>query len=116
MNHARLLALLVLMAGAGCATPPAETNHDHETRGKAIYREYCMLCHGMEGTGDGWVRFSPPVTNLTAPRVKEKSDEELLQSIHEGRGNTAMGSWRLVLSEEDRKDVLSYIRSLQHAH
>jgi mono/diheme cytochrome c family protein len=107
--------MLALLLSAGCATPPTDTNHDHETRGKAIFRESCMLCHGMNGAGDGWVRFSPPVTDLTAPRIQQKLDDELLKSIHEGRGNTAMGSWRLVLSDEDRKDVLSYIRSLQHA-
>lgn len=98
---------------AGCAIAPAEGAHDHERRGKAVYREYCMICHGLSGTGDGWVRFSPPVTDLTAAHIAQKTDDELLKSIHEGRSNTAMGSWRLVLSPEDRKDVVAYIRTLQ---
>jgi mono/diheme cytochrome c family protein len=105
------IALLGLLTG--CVTSEEAAHHDHESRGKAVYRESCMICHGIHGTGDGWVRFHPPVADLTADRIKQKSDADLLASIHEGRANTAMGSWRLVLSQEDRVDVLAYIRTLQ---
>jgi mono/diheme cytochrome c family protein len=38
-----------------------------------------------------------------------KPDSRLLKSIHEGRPNTAMDTWKRVMSEEATRDVLAYI-------
>jgi mono/diheme cytochrome c family protein len=103
------MALIVV----GVVTIAAALDLADAPRGKAVYGQYCQACHGPKGQGDGWVMFYPPVTDLTADRVKSRTDKQLLTTIHQGRSNTAMGSWRLVLSDEERHDVLAYIRTLQ---
>ncbi|MBH0198957.1 MAG: cytochrome c [Nitrospira sp.] len=79
------------------------------SRGKTLYEKYCLACHGPRGRGDGAVRFDPPVADLTSSEVLTKPDSRLLQSIHEGRPNTAMDTWKRVMSEEATRDVLAYI-------
>ncbi len=80
--------------------------------GRALYLKHCKICHGLEGKGDGYTSFNPPVADLTVPRIQKKSDKELWESIHMGVPNTAMGMWRFVLSDEDIATVLAYVRSL----
>ena len=78
-------------------------------RGKKLYEKYCLACHGQHGRGDGAVQFDPPVADLTSSEVLMKPDSRLLKSIHEGRPNTAMDTWKRVISEEATRDVLAYI-------
>jgi mono/diheme cytochrome c family protein len=94
---------------AGCRTPTAEQGVDE---GRRIYQDQCMACHGALGRGDGYVLFTPPVGDLTSEEVQRKWDLELLQSIHDGRANTAMGTWSLALSEQEMTAVLQYVRHL----
>ena len=54
-------------------------------------------------------KFDPPVADLTSSEVLMKPDSRLLKSIHEGRPNTAMDSWKRVMSDEATRDVLAYI-------
>ena len=80
--------------------------------GKRVYETNCANCHGREGKGDGPVgqALVPPPSDLTA--TKNKSDQDLLNTINKGRPGTAMPSWKGDLSVQDIQDVLSYIRSL----
>lgn len=78
-------------------------------RGKRLYEKYCLACHGPQGRGDGAVQFDPPVADLTSSEVLQKPNSRLLRSIHEGRPNTAMDSWKRIMSEEATRDVLAYV-------
>lgn len=78
-------------------------------RGKRLYGKYCLACHGPLGRGDGRVQFDPPVADLTSSDVLTKPNSRLLESIHEGKTNTAMDSWKRVMSDEATRDVLAYI-------
>jgi len=55
------------------------------------------------------VQFDPSVADLRSSDVLTKPNSRLLQSIHEGRPNTAMDTWTWVMSEEATCDVLAYI-------
>ena len=81
-------------------------------KGQTLYLQYCETCHGQEGTGDGDTFFQPPIEDLTSPKIQQKSDKNLWESIHMGKANTAMGMWRFVLSDEEIDHVLLYVRSL----
>ena len=70
-------------------------------KGKRIYKAKCITCHRPRGQGDGYVHFTPPVADLTSEHVQKRLDGELFRSIHQGRPNTGMGSWRLVLSDAE---------------
>ena len=102
------LAMSPLTSSAGMALAMSDI-----ANGKMIYGENCATCHGSTGRGDGYVRFNPPVADLTSPTIQRKLDGDLIKSIHAGRSNTAMGSWRLALSEEEIHDVVAYLRTLK---
>ncbi len=87
-------------------------NQENAHKGKALYLKHCEICHGLEGKGEGYAHFNPPVADLTVSDLQAKSDKELWDSIHMGVPNTAMGMWRFVLSDEDIAMVLAYVRSL----
>lgn len=81
--------------------------------GKLIYEKNCAACHGSRGQGDGYTKFNPPVADLASSTIQRKEDTDLIKTIREGRPNTAMGSWRLVLSEQEIRDVVAYIRTFK---
>lgn len=105
------IVLCGLIIVYGCAVPVmgfAASERSLE-RGKQVYEKYCLACHGVQGRGDGAVRFDPPVADLTSSEVLAKPDSRLLKSIHEGRTNTAMDAWKSKLSDEAIRDVLAYV-------
>ncbi len=81
-------------------------------KGKGLYQRLCAVCHGKTGKGDGYALFDPPPADLKAPATQKKTDDELLDSIRNGHANTAMGTWKYALSEEEMRQVLVYIRTL----
>ncbi len=98
---------LAIVALAAASLPDVE-------RGKAIYEQRCLECHGIEGKGDGVKApfLSPRPGNLVSAATAAKSDQDLLKIIANGRPRTAMPAWKDTLSEEERRQVLQYIRSL----
>lgn len=81
-------------------------------KGKVLYTNLCTRCHGVDGKGDAYMKFNPPVADLSAPAVQSKLDGSLMKAIHDGRKDTAMGAWKFVLSDEEIRDVTSYVRVL----
>lgn len=104
-----VLFLLIMACWLAAATIGFAAGERNLARGKKLYEKYCLACHGPLGRGDGAVQFDPPVADLTSSDVLAKPDSRLLQSIHEGRPNTAMDTWKRVMSEEATRDVLAYI-------
>ncbi len=100
---------LLVWAFQGCGL--SATEH-HPSKGKQLYKEHCMVCHGPSGKGDGYRLLNPPPADLTSPSIQEKLDADLLRTIHEGRPNTAMGAWKWALSDEEGRAVVAYVRSL----
>lgn len=84
-------------------------------RGRDVFVNFCVACHGAGGAGDGPVplRGYPPPPALTAESARVLADGELFHVISYGRRN--MPAHRHQLSRADRWKVLQYIRSLQQA-
>lgn len=85
---------------------------DDPAKGKMIYGSLCARCHGVDGKGQGTMKFTPPVADLTLPSVQNKLDAGLFKRIHEGKPGTAMGAYRSALSDEEILEVLVYVRTL----
>lgn len=82
-------------------------------KGKPRYEQYCAVCHGPRGLGDGPMAkaTTPPASRLSSPEVRSKSDQELLKIIADGKDAT-MPAWRGLLSDQELLDVLAYVRKL----
>jgi len=85
-------------------------------RGRLVFANYCTLCHGKEGKGDGRAArlHTPPPFNLTksvAPRdyisqVVRKGGE----AMNRGKG---MPPWSDQLTDEQIGDTLNFLYSIR---
>ncbi|MDH5491140.1 MAG: c-type cytochrome [Myxococcales bacterium] len=94
---------------AGAAGGQVERIPGDAEAGAAIYQRSCIACHAANGTGNGGMTGADFVND--ASRLS-KSDADLLTSIRDGiigRG-APMPPQGGNLSEEEMRDVLSYIR------
>jgi len=100
------------------ATTPAadqgDTSHAAMVAlGNQVYQQRCALCHGPGGKGDGPAAagLNPKPRNHTdAAYMNSRTDAQLLDVIHNGKGN--MPAWKNVLSEREMKAALIHVRSL----
>src|SRR3990172_3808821 len=92
--------------------------------GKQIYNFRCAPCHGFGGAGDGpaAMTLDPRPRDFTRGLFKFKSsppgevvlDEDLFRTISRGIPGTAMPSWKHLLSEEQRWQVIAYIKTFSN--
>ena len=80
----------------------------------AVFLTNCATCRGDQGAGDGPAATAlPPMpANLSEAAVQDRSDWELLAIIADGVAGTAMPPWGSILSEQERSEILDFIRSL----
>lgn len=107
---------LVMGLGSTAATAQGPNAFD----GRALYNNYCFVCHGMEGKGNGPLAKQLPKkpANLSDnSRMKTRSDKQLL-SIIQGRSDhgiivdKAMPRWDMALAEPQVKALVAYVRVL----
>ncbi len=106
-----------LRAADTLLTNPVAAGAAAVDRGRILYTQFCVMCHGTSGAGDGPVvgpnRLPPIVTmNLTRPDAIALSDGYIFGIIGNGRG--LMPSYRRVPADE-RWFLVHYVRSLQGA-
>ncbi|NQZ18986.1 MAG: cytochrome c [Bdellovibrionales bacterium] len=83
--------------------------------GKRHYNNFCIVCHGEAGKGDGPVAakfqgVKPP--SLVSVKVKGWGDGRIYHIITAGRG--IMGSYiHQMPKEKDRWAVVNYVRTLE---
>ncbi len=86
--------------------------------GKPIFEQRCATCHGLKGRGDGPRApfLSPRPASLISAGTSVKTDKELFEIIANGKPRTAMPGWNDTLTEQQRWDLVAYIRALVHFH
>lgn len=83
-------------------------------RGKHIWDNNCIVCHGRDGNGNGSVVGPyPNPPSLMADKIRNYADSQIYHVITNGQ-NT-MGSYAPQIHEEDRWAVVHYVRALQVA-
>jgi mono/diheme cytochrome c family protein len=102
-------------------SPMPQTTPQLIEAGKKIYDFRCAPCHGFEGKGDGAAAMTldPRPRDFTRGLYKFKStpdkqvvaDEDLFRTISRGIPGSAMPSWKRLLSEEERWQVIAYIKT-----
>jgi mono/diheme cytochrome c family protein len=102
-------------ARAANAQNPIHADDRSLTLGKALFVKECMTCHGESGKGNGpdAADLSTQPPDFAAPAVAEQSDGELFWKMTQGR--KPMPSYRRMLSDDDRWNLVNYIRSISHS-
>jgi len=82
-------------------------------RGREIFRQSCVACHGARGKGNGVLAqvLGVKMIDYTSRSLSKITDEEIITTITNGKGEF-MPSWMGTLSSEEIKDVASYIRTM----
>jgi mono/diheme cytochrome c family protein len=77
--------------------------------GEAVYTANCLACHGADGTGNGGMTGG---NFIGEPERLQQGNDILLAEIADGinRNGKVMPAWKDTLTEQQRKDALSYIR------
>lgn len=105
-----------VQAGEKLKNPYAsETSEEFIKLGQRNYNNYCLLCHGAGGAGDGqvaakFVGVKPP--SLLTDKIKNYPDGRIYHIITDGQG--IMGAYiNQMPIGKDRWAVVNYVRSLQ---
>lgn len=80
--------------------------------GKKLYTQFCVVCHGPKGKGDGvaGVALNPKPANFNTNLFKIQSDGAIFWKLSEGR--PPMAPYKDVFTKEQRWQLVNYIRSL----
>ena len=130
-----LASLLAGLALTGCDNAPSTSVRSGDTvapidrkldpeqiaRGKQVYTQHCIECHGETGRGqpgdwrirDADGHFPPPPLDDSA-HAWHHPTAVLLEIIRDGspQGEGKMPPWKGRLSEQEMQDVVVYIKSL----
>ena len=74
--------------------------------GKEVYELHCETCHGMNGQA-----IEPGVPDFSRGESLYAPDVDLVRVLRDGDGH--LPTFRGLLSDEELRDVIAYIRTLQ---
>jgi mono/diheme cytochrome c family protein len=100
-------------AGEELKSPVDLTSQQARERGSVVFANYCAVCHGPGGSGNGTVtqRGFPPPPSLLADHALKMKDGQIFHVLTFGQNN--MPSYGSQLSREDRWNVIACVRTLQ---
>lgn len=83
------------------------------TAGAHLYADKCAACHGKGGRGDGPVVKDAKIlpADLTTGYLLAQSDGDLFWWISHGRGNGSMPAFADALEENQRWDLINFLRA-----
>ena len=81
--------------------------------GKEIYNQMCVLCHGLQGKGNGQAGLSlvKKPANFLALKVINQTDGNIFWKITNGKA--PMAAYEELLTEDQRWKLVNYIRELE---
>lgn len=82
--------------------------------GQANYQKNCASCHGDIGKNNSLKSLNPIPPDLSTKNAQNLTDGELFYILNTGRG--LMPSFKNILSEKERWEVISYIRSFNSSY
>lgn len=85
-------------------------------KGMQLYQQYCHVCHGVDGDGDGIMTNLigiSPMDHTNPNETNHLTNADIIKSILDGKGRF-MPAWRGILNQSDAEALASYIRLLSH--
>lgn len=92
---------------------PVKDNAAATAEGKKLYVQYCTICHGGKGKGDGaaGIALTPKPGNFTTQKMQAQTDGAIFWKLTNGR--PPMAAYKDILKkEEQRWQLVNYIRTL----
>ncbi len=98
--------------------PPVAYTVASIAAGSQLYVEHCAGCHGPAGAGDGVAgfRLPRPPADLRAAHTRHHTAGDLYWWISEGIPAAGMPGFGARLSEEERWDLVNFVRALAAAN
>jgi mono/diheme cytochrome c family protein len=94
---------------------PFFADTDNLSRGKVVYKNICLQCHGETGNGKGHLfvsgKYPYPPANLLSKKIVDKTDGEMYHAVTVGFG--IMPAHGIIVRPDDRWKVILYVRGLQ---
>ena len=92
---------------------PYKGNEKATLAGKKLFAQYCAICHGNKGKGDGMagMALKPRPANFTKDAVQLQTDGAIYWKMTEGKA--PMAAYKETLTEEQRWQLVNFIRSLK---
>ena len=92
---------------------PFVGNESDTADGKKIFEQMCVLCHGVQGKGNGAAGLTlerKPANFLALKNIANETDGEIFWKITVGK--PPMSSYDELLTEDQRWQLVNYIRVL----
>lgn len=94
---------------------PLLPDTENIARGKIVYQNICLQCHGKNGDGKGHLyvsgKYPYPPANLVSQKIINRTDGEMFHTITVGYG--IMAPHGIIVRPDDRWKTILYVRSLQ---
>jgi len=92
---------------------PFKNKESATFEGKKIFNQMCVLCHGLQGKGNGEAGLSleKKPANFLALNVVKETDGAIFWKMTQGK--PPMASYEGLLSEVQRWELVNYIRQLE---
>jgi mono/diheme cytochrome c family protein len=104
-----------------CKNPTGELRGD-ASRGKVLYAQTCVSCHGAGGKGDGPAapKDPPPADHTDPVRMGALTDADIYTVICGGGAavgkSPLMAAWGPIVQDQGLRDLVAYIRTLAPAN
>ncbi len=96
-------------ADAKARTAPFAFSADSKEKGDKVYQANCKSCHGDVGKAN-YAKLVPIPKDPASPEYQKNSDGDMFYILSNGKG-LLMPTFVNTLTEEQRWDVISYVRS-----
>jgi mono/diheme cytochrome c family protein len=103
----------VAPAGADTMKNPLKNNPSATIEGKKLYTQYCVVCHGEKGKGDGAAVAGLPKrpADHSSAAFQKQSDGVIYWKI--ANGNNPMPTYKTVLKPIQIWQLVDYTRTLK---
>ncbi|MDE2059533.1 MAG: cytochrome c [candidate division NC10 bacterium] len=81
-------------------------------KGKKVYADKCVGCHGEKGKGDGVgarMLSKKPIDYTDKKAMSKLTDEDMKRTVKQGKA--PMPAWGTLLTDQEIDNVVAYIRT-----